>query len=844
MTDRSDNPHGIHINRFDSQYDNRVKLAGVVSWDTLTQFFLDHLTVTTDKTAVPLFNLAEYQAVGDIVDHDLIVHDDNGNDCPRRKQANVLSIDALVLDYDGALSIEEAKERFQDYAYIAYTSHSHLQKGGVEKFRIVIQLASPIPADVSVNEHQVIRGKGDWHFIKEALRDFAGPVDPKSFETNTMYYLPSTHPDRVDGFQCWSNDGEPFDWYVLPRFEPVHPVVGDAAASKVKDSSLTLQPDDILDTKHGPIRIGNVDRRISGVLCPFHEDESASEFVNRSNRGNIYLYCKRCGTVYMEDTSEQKSDQSEPDPDAVKSALLDELLDFPTLYHDASDRSLVQEQLRVIGEAIRNNKNPYDKELSLSSNASHIVFMPEGAGKSLLARDMARFGQKIIFACKSWDQAFEKYDDFKRSGDEHGFSVDLFLSKDAKARRRFGVPVERGNTARPYEVGRILDDESLTKFKANNPNLSDQFIRVCWAFLQQDEFFVYDSSLEPGYSTNFVENHPLWDRFNQGLVGKDADILVTTHAQLRLLVQKNRHVPMDRIVWVDDPDITDVIDIEAYDSHRHGQIDWDNPPENTRVVNGNTYFARPEEQSIGLGQRNNICIYTTTEVLTRQAIENLLNRRHEEYVLHDKMNFLTGGRITILGTSKVQKRFDAIVPIISRLLEKQGFENVLIANGLGTPINHSNSKGNNQLKEATILVELSHPHPIEKFTYCDALEINRGQNASQVGQQMMLDRLHQAIGRNSGYRSAGYECVILADSHVHGFLIDNVRYAIDRKNSVQIDRTQNMSRNDRRTKENVTPFVAELESLINSVDQLVMDSRKIKPAIKHVVANIENPRST
>lgn len=88
-------------------------------------------------------------------------------------------------------------------------------------------------------------------------------------------------------------------------------------------------------------------------------------------------------------------------------------------------------------------------------------------------------------------------------------------------------------------------------------------------------------------------------------------------------------------------------------------------------------------------------IDTNTETLKLEAIEKLLSKRKEEYVAHDEVIFLSGGRNTILKTLVVKKKTDAIIQIISRILEKERFENVLIASWLGTPINHSNSKGNN-----------------------------------------------------------------------------------------------------------------------------------------------------
>jgi len=71
-------------------------------------------------------------------------------------------------------------------------------------------------------------------------------------------------------------------------------------------------------------------------------------------------------------------------------------------------------------------------------------------------------------------------------------------------------------------------------------------------------------------------------------------------------------------------------------------------------------------------------------------------------------------------------------------------------------------------------------------------------------------------------------------------LVDNVRYEIDKKNSVQIDRTGNMSRKDRRTTKSISEFVAVTETLLGSIDRLVADSRKIKPAITHVIGQIDD----
>lgn len=88
------------------------------------------------------------------------------------------------------------------------------------------------------------------------------------------------------------------------------------------------------------------------------------------------------------------------------------------------------------------------------------------------------------------------------------------------------------------------------------------------------------------------------------------------------------------------------------------------------------------------------------------------------------------------------------------------------------------------------------------------------------------------------------ECVILADSKSHKYLVENVRYQIDNANSVLIDRTQKMSRKDRRTTNTVTEFVSAVESLLNGVNQSVGDNRKIQPAIKHVFGQVTDQGKT
>jgi hypothetical protein len=204
------------------------------------------------------------------------------------------------------------------------------------------------------------------------------------------------------------------------------------------------------------------------------------------------------------------------------------------------------------------------------------------------------------------------------------------------------------------------------------------------------------------------------------------------------------------------------------------------------------------------------------------------------------MDNIVGGTITILGTYMVWKKYDGVIPLLVRRLNKEKHKTRLIADGLSSEFNHSNNKGRNDIDETNILVELSIPHPVHVRTICDALDISFGGNRNEVTRSIMLDRMHQAIGRNSGYRYKGYQCVVLVDKQVHRYMIQDTRYMIDRDNSVIIDRTQKMGRKDTRIGKNVSPIVQAVEHLLNNLDTYVSDKRKVKPDINYVLESIKD----
>ena len=97
-------------------------------------------------------------------------------------------------------------ERFKEYEFVYYTSYRHLYDGETEKFRLIFPFHKPIPSWIKNNEY------GEWYQVIDSLKEFSGPCDPKSFEPNTIYNLPSTPESRIDTTRSGYNKGKLLDW--------------------------------------------------------------------------------------------------------------------------------------------------------------------------------------------------------------------------------------------------------------------------------------------------------------------------------------------------------------------------------------------------------------------------------------------------------------------------------------------------------------------------------------------------------------------------------------------------------------------------------------------------------
>ncbi|KGW92108.1 hypothetical protein [Burkholderia pseudomallei] len=287
----------INYTNFDSVYDNAVKPA-LTSWEELSSLLVSgHPVVVGDKLSLPSFSVWRFKNIDDpTVDHGT---DRNGKPLMcfsethvRRLKSNLVEMSMLLIDFDGGMTIEEARKRFEEYENSGYTSLRHLHEGK-HRFRMALPFAHPM-------------SKADFrrlhHKIKKWIDgDSCDTADKATYTEGQVFLLPAVYEADVGNARAWRNEGVLLDWRMFESIS-LSAVESEKANATITDSRRSehqLMPNDVLETALGPIKVGDIRRKISKVRCPFHDDYTPSEFVDVSNSGRPRLVCKKCGTIYM-----------------------------------------------------------------------------------------------------------------------------------------------------------------------------------------------------------------------------------------------------------------------------------------------------------------------------------------------------------------------------------------------------------------------------------------------------------------------------------------------------------------------------------------------------------------
>jgi len=844
------------INTFHTVHDGVRDRTNDLEWDEFAELIIERgHRISPKKDGVNLFNATLFKSIDDVLSEDRRGHreDPDGTRFVRRQQRNALAVELLILDYDGTLTLDEAKARFKEYEYLGYTSHSHLKSRSVHRYRLIFPLTHPIPAFKTFNEYEMLTAQGTFYDLSEALIEFAPGCDPVVTKAIQAYYLPSAPANRIADAVIWRNRGVLLDWTKWKRNDTYVSVAGASPIPRRANGlpNRSLEAEQEFAYPRGVIKATDVRGRIQHVRCPFHNDDEGSEFLVRYDTGVVCFHCKHCGSFSLRPPERiPPSVVKEVHAGDAKLAALGIEVDGD--WWDHVDREPVARLLADAKRQILADRGLQQGATGLHFK-SHILYLPEGAGKSQLALSFlsdppapyfalastVQFRHQIIFACKSWKQVIEKEASFRPKVKALGRTSRIAWSFDGSIERRFNVKVKR-QVGRPFSPGRALAEETIEEIRRKHPRLPERLIRLTWAILKSDPERFERIAIPDRIRVSPVDQQDDEDLIFDDLGIDPPAIIFTTFAQLRLIAARHDRIPLNWIIWIDDPDLDEFLDIKPFRSSAQGDKSANKDGVNASVIDGTSYDNRPAMLSLGFPLVHHRCIYTTTERVTLRLLKRHLEKHNDPYVVHGERHRVTGGRITILGTNRVQKKLDAVVPLLVRRLDlEHGMKVKLIADGIPAEFNHSTNKGRDDLKNHNLLVEISHPHPAQVKTACDALNLKYSEHSRQVGLDLIIDKLHQAIGRNSGFRTEGFECVVLVDKGQHATLLENCGYAIDHANSVIIDRTEKMGRKDTRLTDSASPLVKRIVEFLNVPTDYLIDHRKAKPDVQFVLDQIE-----
>ena len=115
--------------------------------------------------------------------------------------------------------------------------------------------------------------------------------------------------------------------------------------------------------------------------------------------------------------------------------------------------------------------------------------------------------------------------------------------------------------------------------------------------------------------------------------------------------------------------------------------------------------------------------------------------------------------------------------------KKEGHDIEYIADGQGNKYNLTNTKGQNVFIGQDTIIEISQPH--EQDVIQTQHELGwKMEDRFSVRLAIALDQVHQAIGRNSGYRwsdlndNDGPSCIVLCEPFLYKALLSSMRYSV------------------------------------------------------------------
>lgn len=123
----------------------------------------------------------------------------------KRRKENVVEVSCVVLDYDHEADFQRDLKPWKPYNYVAHTTYNHTDSE--HRFRVIIPLATPIPAD---------KYPALWEWASTLSN---GKIDRAASDSSRMYYVPIKS-DESAAYEFKVNDGELLDWQKLSLAKP------------------------------------------------------------------------------------------------------------------------------------------------------------------------------------------------------------------------------------------------------------------------------------------------------------------------------------------------------------------------------------------------------------------------------------------------------------------------------------------------------------------------------------------------------------------------------------------------------------------------------------------------
>lgn len=645
-----------------------------------------------------------------------------------RKKENIKVITGLVLDSDGDITFDEVQELLTGFEYLYYTSFSHLEDGKTERFKIVLPFDKP--CDLK-----------DWDDRAQGARNYFRGFDFSSLVPTQFQAMPNCPKSRKKYSSIRYFRGERFDWRLIPivRDEPqpeksVSAGLTNGVVTEKPTSGRIVDPDTTIHHRNGFIRAGDINGHIRDIFCPVHDDKNPTEFANVNSEGHPYIVCSTCGTLWIKSPAKSAEDPIFPEiGTSVKTVDTSKPVKKPVSWQQNCEiLTTNQGQLAEI----------------------NLLYGPEGSGKSYLAYMLCQQGKKVLFACRSNKQAEEKYESLSKLG----IRVALLSSRSHEIEKRFGVKPTRFAKTHPWDEGRINEAKTYEAIVKQNPDLAEH----------------HASDLLTGLVNERIDWHSV-------------DMVITTHARLGALGRMNISnegsmlsvvVPDDVIVFYDDPELEDFMTLATFSSALRAENVFGQKIERYYPKNADQiYLVKPHVLRPGFGFQKHQIVFTTTELIIMALIKmnNPAIRIHDDLLPSNAKIF--GGNVHLISTKLVRSTSDGLLPPIMERVRRHGFDFEYIANGQGCEVNLSNNKGMNSFMDANTVIEVSVPTKEEISTLYE--QFNRMVPHRKLKLLIMLDRIHQAVGRNSGYRWQGKECVVLVDPMFFKLVQQYSRYSFE-----------------------------------------------------------------